>query len=94
MGGRNLPGQTVRPFPRIANIASGVAFVDTLARGLLKRYPEPESLAAVTVLLPTRRACRSLRDAFLRVTEGAPLLLPRLLPIGDLDADELLLAAD
>lgn len=84
----------MRPFPRIANIASGVAFVDTLARGLLKRYPEPESLAAVTVLLPTRRACRSLRDAFLRVTEGAPLLLPRLLPIGDLDADELLLAAD
>ena len=79
---------------RIANIPSGVGFLDALARGLLQRYPEPEALAAVTLLLPTRRACRSLREAFLRVTQGAPLLLPRLHPVGDLDADELLLSAD
>ncbi|MDF2096474.1 double-strand break repair protein AddB [Aquibaculum arenosum] len=79
---------------RISSIPSGVAFVDTLARGLLWRFPEPEALAGVTLLLPTRRACRALRDAFLRVTDGAPLLLPRLLPLGDLDADELLLSAD
>src|SRR5699024_10830795 len=88
------PGGPVRPAPRIATIASGVGFVDALARGLLRRYPEPEALAAVTVLLPTRRACRSLREAFLRITEGAPLLLPQLHPVGDLDADELLLSAD
>ncbi len=91
--GVKQPGDPSPP-PRIANIPSGVGFVDTLARGLLRRYPEPEALAAVTLLLPTRRACRSLREAFLRVTEGAPLLLPRLHPVGDLDADDLLLSAD
>ena len=37
--------------------------------------------AAVTVLLPTRRACRSLREAFLRVTQGAPLLLPAIVAL-------------
>ena len=50
----------------------------------------------MTVLLPTRRAARALREAFLRLTgegsdAGAPLLLPRMRPIGDLDADELAL---
>jgi len=41
----------------------------------------------MTVLLPTRRAGATLRDAFLRAGEGTPLLLPRLMPIGDIDAD-------
>ena len=55
---------------------------------------DPLRLARITVLLPTRRAARSLREAFLRQTgegtdPGAPLLLPRLRPIGDLDADEI-----
>jgi len=55
---------------------------------------DPLRLARMTVLLPTRRAARSLREAFLRLTgegsdPGAPLLLPRMRPIGDLDADEL-----
>ena len=51
----------------------------------------------VTILLPTRRAVRALRDAFLRAAPegreaGTPLLLPRMRPIGDLDSDELTLA--
>ena len=54
---------------------------------------DPLRLSRITVLLPTRRAARSLREAFLRLTGeaagGAPLLLPRMRPIGDLDADEL-----
>jgi ATP-dependent helicase/nuclease subunit B len=58
---------------------------------------DPMRLARVTVLLPTRRAVRALRDVFLRVTPegreaGAPLLLPRMRPVGDLDSDELSLA--
>src|SRR3546814_15010277 len=52
-----------------------------------------ETLAAATVLLPTRRACRSLQAAFLRASGGVPLLLPRLLPLGDLDPEELLFEA-
>ena len=46
------------------------------------------------MLLPNRRACRNLRDAFLRLTDGAPLLLPRLQPVGDVDDDEFVLNAD
>ena len=43
--GVKQPGDPSPP-PRIANIPNGVGFVDTLARGLLRRYPEPEALAA------------------------------------------------
>src|SRR5256714_5677999 len=57
----------------------------------------PLQLPRITVLLPTRRAVRSLRDAFLRIAPdgkevGNPLLLPRMRPIGDLDSDELSLS--
>lgn len=77
--------------PAIFTIPAGQSFVDALAAGILRRYAAtPEALAAATVLLPTRRACRSLQAAFLRASGGAPLLLPRLLPLGDLDPEELL----
>jgi ATP-dependent helicase/nuclease subunit B len=81
--------------PAVFTIASGVSFVDALAAGLLARWGEnPVELARAVILLPTRRACRSLRDAFLRASAGRPMLLPRMAPLGDLDADELLLSAD
>ncbi len=68
-------------------------FVAALARGLFDRFGDaPESLAPVLVLLPTRRACRTLREAFLRLSGGAPLLLPRMRPIGDVDEDDLALS--
>ena len=80
------------PRPAVFNIASGTPFVDALAIGLMQRHGGgPLSLSRVTVLLPTRRACRSLREAFLRVTAGAPLLLPALRPLGDVDEEELAL---
>lgn len=50
---------------------------------------DPLALARMQILLPTRRACRSLREAFLRLHEGKPLLLPRMRPIGDIDEEEL-----
>jgi len=66
------------------------AFVDALARGLLDAHGgEPLAFADALVLLPNRRAVRALRDAFLRATDGRPLLLPRIRPIGDIDDDEL-----
>ncbi|MDH3472933.1 MAG: double-strand break repair protein AddB [Rhodospirillales bacterium] len=83
-----------RTRPSVFSIPSGVSFVDALARGLLARWPEePLQLSRATLLLPTRRACRSLAEAFLRASGGRPLLLPRLLPLGDLDAEELLFSA-
>ena len=80
------------PRPTIYSIPSGVPFVDALAAGLLARNADdPLALSATSVLLPTRRACRALTEAFLRQSQGEALLLPRLMPIGDSDEAEALL---
>ncbi len=76
-------------------VDAGVPFLDALAAGLLVHAGgDPLTLARMTVLLPTRRAARSLAEAFLRQGEGRPLLLPRLMPVGDVDAEELAILAD
>ena len=76
----------------VYNIPAGVSFADCLARGVMEETEaDPALLADMTILLPTRRAVRTLRDAFLRQTDGRPLLLPRLGPVGDIDEDELIL---
>jgi ATP-dependent helicase/nuclease subunit B len=81
--------------PKLYTIAPDRPFLATLAAGLLAvAGDDPLALPRVTVLLPTRRAVRALREAFLRVLPdwrdpGTPLLLPRMRPIGDLDSDEL-----
>jgi ATP-dependent helicase/nuclease subunit B len=78
------------PAPRILNIQSGASFVDTLAQALLSQFSDnPIALSSVRVLLPTRRACRALSEAFLRISDGQAVLLPRLTPLGDIDEDEL-----
>jgi ATP-dependent helicase/nuclease subunit B len=83
--------------PHIYTIAPDRPFLATLATGMLALAGgDPLALPRMTVLLPTRRAARALREAFLRLTAlgsdpGAPLLLPRLRPIGDLDDDEIAL---
>ena len=72
-------------------------FVDALARGLLddpRTRADPLALTRATILLPTRRACRALSDAFLRAADGTALLLPRLVPLGDVDVDEIELRGD
>lgn len=81
--------------PAIYSISPDQPFLDTLVTGLMRRAGKaPLALAGMTVLLPTRRAARSLREAFLRAGEGAAMLLPRMLPVGDLDPDELALLPD
>ena len=71
-------------------IPSDVPFLERLAEGILEQAGglTPE-LARMLVLLPTRRACRTLRDTFLKLSDGVPVLLPRLQPLGDVDQDEL-----
>ena len=84
--------------PKVYTIAPERPFLATLADGLLGMTAgDPMRLPRVIVLLPTRRAVRALREAFLRATPrgreaGTPLLLPRMRPVGDLDSDELSLA--
>src|SRR5258708_2436659 len=76
--------------PAVFTIASDLPFLDALVAGLLAQTGhDPLALARQTVLLPTRRASRALREAFLRASGGKALLLPRLVPVGDVDAEEL-----
>ncbi len=76
----------------VATIPAGLPFVDALAAGLLAEAGDDRlALADALVLLPTRRACRSLGEAFLRRAAGRALLLPRIQPIGEIEAEELLL---
>ena len=63
-----------------------VPFLDALAKWWLARHGgDPLRVADGLILLPTRRAARALSDAFLRQTNGAPLLLPRIGALGALD---------
>lgn len=85
--------------PRVFTIPSGTPFLDRLAGSLLAdaglggRFSSGARLEEFTILLPTRRAARALTDAFLRAGNGRALLLPAIRTLGDIDEDELLLAA-
>ena len=80
---------------RVFTIPPDVAFLPSLARAILAGgFPDPGApppdrleLPGWTVLLPTRRAARTLTEAFLSAADGRALLLPRLRPLGDIDDD-------
>ncbi len=77
---------------KIYNISSSCCFVDTLAQKLLNDCTDDhQSLADILILLPNRRACRSLADAFVRLKGMEPMLLPQMRAIGDINEDEILL---
>jgi ATP-dependent helicase/nuclease subunit B len=79
--------------PGIYNIPSGTSFARALAAQLiLESGGRPEALAEYRIILPTRRAARVLREAFLDETGGKPLLLPQMHALGDIDEEELSLA--
>jgi ATP-dependent helicase/nuclease subunit B len=80
-----------------------VPFLDALARGWLARCEamaaeygqspdDPLTVSRGLILLPTRRSARALAEAFLRVRDGRPMLLPRITALGALDETPLALA--
>ena len=69
--------------------------MDTLAARFLEEYRDnPLDLAEVLFLLPNRRACQNLQDAFVRLKGLQPTLLPRLMPLGEVEEDVLLLTGN
>jgi ATP-dependent helicase/nuclease subunit B len=84
--------------PRVFSIPASVTFVPTLVAALrdgtlVEGFPasdDPLALASATLYLPTRRACRLAREAFRKATGAA--ILPRIVPLGDIDEDELVFA--
>jgi ATP-dependent helicase/nuclease subunit B len=83
---------------RVFTIPSSAPFLPALIRALrdgrlIKGFtPGPLDYADVTIFLPTRRACRLARDAFMHVLGVEAAVLPRIVPIGDIDEDELVFA--
>src|SRR5215472_15693559 len=73
----------------LASIPPDASFLDVLAHRWLAQGADP---SRGLILLPTRRAARALADAFLRATEGRPLLLPRVTALGAPDEAPLALA--
>ena len=66
----------------VVSIPAEAPFAATLARGLLAEHG-PRGLARLRLVLPSRRACLVMQEAFLDANAGAPLLPPRLVPVGD-----------
>jgi ATP-dependent helicase/nuclease subunit B len=78
----------VSPHPNLFTIPGHRSFGDALAAGLLAQFGgKATGLARGIVLLPNNRAVRAVSEAFVR-RSGGGLLLPRLVPIGDLELDE------
>ena len=81
--------------PRLYTIPPSAPFLTTLARAVLNGdlpcprgvKPDALTLPLATLYLPTRRAVRGLRDAFLDVASGLATLLPSIRALGDPDED-------
>jgi ATP-dependent helicase/nuclease subunit B len=70
--------------------------IDALCAGrLVPAFPasdNPLALAQATLFLPTRRACRKAREIFLDRLGRDAAILPRIVPLGDIDEDEIAFA--
>jgi double-strand break repair protein AddB len=92
-------GKSARP--RLYTIPPSTPFLTGLARAVLDgalpviggAKPDKLTLPQTTIYLPTRRAARGLRDAFLSASGGEALLLPRIRTLGDPDEDGALIFA-
>ncbi|MBP5215560.1 MAG: hypothetical protein J6039_03275, partial [Alphaproteobacteria bacterium] len=80
---------------KIYNIRAGFSFVDVLAAHLLQKYEnKQEELSKVLILLPNRRACQSLAEAFVRLRGLSPTILPEMSPLADVEEDEIYLSGN
>lgn len=85
---------------RVFTIPSSAPFLRTLITALVdgdlvpgfEARTDRAKLATVTLYLPTRRAGRMTQEVFLDVLGGDAVLLPRIVPLGDVDEEELAFA--
>ena len=80
--------------PKVFTIPVHRNFADALVNGLIAMHGRDLlGLARGMVLLPNNRAVRAVTDAFVRRAEPG-LLLPRLVPVGDIGGDAMGVALD
>src|SRR3954467_7693201 len=86
--------------PRVFTIPASAPFLTVLIDALMNDQlglgfrpgGDPLALADVTIYLPPRRAVRLLRETFLDIVKGDAAILPRLVSLNDVDADEIIFA--
>jgi ATP-dependent helicase/nuclease subunit B len=84
---------------RVVTIAPSTPFLPTLIAALIdgrliagfEARTAPARLAEATLYLPTRRAVELARETFLDVLDSDAAVLPRIVPLRDIDEDELAL---
>ncbi|MGX5736479.1 double-strand break repair protein AddB [Bosea thiooxidans] len=83
------------PELNLFSIPAGAPFLDVLAHAMLDgRFgpvhdpADPAAMARATLYLPTRRAARAFAAILAEKLGGKPLLLPRIVPLGDVDEAE------
>ena len=91
-----MPPSRANVFTIPASAPFLAVLIDALRDGrLVPGFPansDPLELARATIYLPTRRACRLARDVFLDRLGTEAAILPRLVPLGDIDEDEIAFA--
>lgn len=90
-----------KPATRIFNIPADAPFlaalVDALYDGKLfagQDFNDPFVLSSLTIYLPNRRAVRALRECFLERCAGRSLILPSILPLGEVSEEEMSFAVE
>ena len=63
-------------------------FLLELTKGISVRFADIE-LSKITILLPTRRSCQKLTELLIEQKNGS-IMLPKILPMGDVEEDEIL----
>lgn len=78
---------------KIHNIPASCSFADSLAELFLEKYSSNLfDLSDVQFILPNRRACQTLKEAFVRARGVSPLMLPKIMSIGDVEEAEVLIS--
>src|SRR6185312_3697420 len=90
---QHMPASRANVFTIPASAPFLTVLIDALCAGKLVRgFPDlsdPLGLSRATLYLPTRRACRLAREVFLDALGRDAAILPRIVPLGDIDEDEL-----
>ena len=70
----------------IYNISSAHCFADLLVQQLLEKAENDVwKLSKMSIFVPTRRAALTLKEAFVKNSKKQTILLPKIIPLADLD---------
>jgi ATP-dependent helicase/nuclease subunit B len=74
----------------VFNIKSNYNFLESLVHFVLEKYgSDLLYLSKITILLPSRRSCRVIKEIFLKQAGRNSIILPNIKAIGDVDYDEI-----